>query len=97
MLILFLNRTDIRFLNWASASLAFARTVRVLSLPTYKYYVLLGLIVSVGGLTESLVIRKIVEYFIVLNIILKSCNFGHGYVGSTFIRLPNQLFKRNRK
>lgn len=63
LLRLYSNRTDVRFLNWASASSAFARTVRALSLPTYKYYVLLGLIVSVGGLTESLVIRWISEYY----------------------------------
>ncbi|EDV27936.1 uncharacterized protein TRIADDRAFT_21306, partial [Trichoplax adhaerens] len=49
--------TDIRFLNWTSASLAFSRTVRTLSLMSYKYHALLGLIVSVGGLTESLVIQ----------------------------------------
>ncbi|XP_026877621.2 tubulin-specific chaperone D [Electrophorus electricus] len=42
-------------LNWMSASEAFPRVTRLLSLPLYRYHTLLGLAVSVGGLTESTV------------------------------------------
>ncbi|XP_062507532.1 tubulin-specific chaperone D-like [Corticium candelabrum] len=42
-------------LNWAAPSESFPKSVQLLSLPTYQYSALLGLIVSVGGLTESLV------------------------------------------
>eukprot|EP00117_Sycon_ciliatum_P048340 scpid20183/ scgid34426/ Tubulin-specific chaperone D; Beta-tubulin cofactor D; SSD-1; Tubulin-folding cofactor D len=42
-------------LNWASASDAFPHTVQLLSVAPYRQSVLTGLIVSVGGMTESLV------------------------------------------
>ena len=41
--------------NWTAPSQAFPRIARLLGLPTYRYHVLLGLAVSVGGLTESTV------------------------------------------
>ncbi|NXY54620.1 TBCD protein, partial [Callaeas wilsoni] len=40
-------------LNWNAASEAFPRITQLLGLPAYQYYVLLGLSVSVGGLTET--------------------------------------------
>ena len=48
-------RSDIEELNWAAPSDCFAKITRLLKLPTFQYHVLLGLTVSVGGLTESLV------------------------------------------
>ncbi|XP_041315374.1 tubulin-specific chaperone D isoform X3 [Pyrgilauda ruficollis] len=40
-------------LNWNAASEAFPRITQLLGLPAYRYHVLLGLSVSVGGLTET--------------------------------------------
>uniref|UniRef100_A0A8D2PLM3 Tubulin-specific chaperone D n=1 Tax=Zosterops lateralis melanops TaxID=1220523 RepID=A0A8D2PLM3_ZOSLA len=42
-------------LNWNAASEAFPRITQLLGLPAYQYHVLLGLSVSVGGLTETTV------------------------------------------
>lgn len=42
-------------MNWPVASETFPKFVEVLSQPTYTYSAALGLTVSVGGLTESLV------------------------------------------
>ncbi|XP_060027662.1 tubulin-specific chaperone D isoform X2 [Erinaceus europaeus] len=52
---LLLPRSEVASVNWAAASQAFPRVTRLLALPTYRYHVLLGLVVSVGGLTESTV------------------------------------------
>ncbi|NXL44779.1 TBCD protein, partial [Podilymbus podiceps] len=46
-------RSEKETLNWNAASEAFPRITQLLSLPAYQYYVLLGLSVSVGGLTET--------------------------------------------
>ncbi|CAH1795099.1 unnamed protein product, partial [Owenia fusiformis] len=48
-------RTEVEFLNWASPASTFPLFTQLLSLSTYRYHILLGLTVSVGGLTESLV------------------------------------------
>ena len=42
-------------MNWAAPASTFPKFVEFLSLPPYSYNTLLGLTVSVGGLTESLV------------------------------------------
>ncbi|XP_067237533.1 tubulin-specific chaperone D [Chanodichthys erythropterus] len=42
-------------LNWNAASQAFPHIMQLLRLPQYQYHTLLGLSVSVGGLTESTV------------------------------------------
>ena len=42
-------------LDWLSSSETFPRTVQLLGLATYRHAALTGLVVSVGGLTESLV------------------------------------------
>eukprot|EP00741_Cyanophora_paradoxa_P003051 tig00000663_g2963.t1 len=42
-------------MNWAAPGATFPRVVRALALPAYASPVLSGLVVSVGGLTESLV------------------------------------------
>lgn len=41
--------------NWNAPSQAFPLITQLLELPTYRYHVLLGLAVSVGGLTASTV------------------------------------------
>ncbi|XP_064170432.1 tubulin-specific chaperone D [Anguilla rostrata] len=43
-------------LNWNAPSQAFPHITRLLRLPQYQYHTLLGLTVSVGGLTESTVL-----------------------------------------
>ncbi|KAF5903647.1 tubulin-specific chaperone D, partial [Clarias magur] len=47
--------SDLESLNWSAPSQAFPRITRLLELPVYRYCTLLGLAVSVGGLTESTV------------------------------------------
>mmetsp|Transcript_8740 Transcript_8740/g.14333 ORF Transcript_8740/g.14333 Transcript_8740/m.14333 type:complete len:766 (-) Transcript_8740:366-2663(-) len=41
--------------NWASASLTFPILTPLLSLSPYRFHILLGTVISVGGLTESVV------------------------------------------
>ncbi|XP_049557798.1 tubulin-specific chaperone D isoform X1 [Orcinus orca] len=48
-------RSAVASVNWGAPSQAFPRVARLLGLPAYRYHVLLGLAVSVGGLTESTV------------------------------------------
>ncbi|XP_006812079.1 tubulin-specific chaperone D-like [Saccoglossus kowalevskii] len=48
-------RSDLKELNWGASSDTFPKITQALSCPTYRYSLLLGLTVSVGGLTESLV------------------------------------------
>ncbi|XP_037666539.1 tubulin-specific chaperone D isoform X2 [Choloepus didactylus] len=48
-------RSDGAAVNWNAPSQAFPRITQLLGLPAYRYHVLLGLVVSVGGLTESTV------------------------------------------
>uniref|UniRef100_A0A8C5WFX2 Tubulin-specific chaperone D n=1 Tax=Leptobrachium leishanense TaxID=445787 RepID=A0A8C5WFX2_9ANUR len=48
-------RSQAASLNWAAPSQAFPKITQLLALPVYQYYVLMGLTVSVGGLTESTV------------------------------------------
>uniref|UniRef100_A0A8C8TVU7 Tubulin-specific chaperone D n=2 Tax=Peromyscus maniculatus bairdii TaxID=230844 RepID=A0A8C8TVU7_PERMB len=48
-------RSDVASVNWNAPSQAFPLITQLLGLPTYRYHVLLGLAVSVGGLTESTV------------------------------------------
>ena len=55
MYMYFLSRHETSQLNWALPSDTFPRFAELLSVPTYTRSVLLGMTVSVGGLTESLV------------------------------------------
>ncbi|XP_077183678.1 tubulin-specific chaperone D isoform X2 [Paroedura picta] len=48
-------RSEAVTFNWNAPSQAFPRITQFLGLPTYRYHVLTGLTVSVGGLTESTV------------------------------------------
>lgn len=45
-------------LNWKAPSQAFKYITQLLGLPEYQYRTLLGLSVSVGGITESTVSEK---------------------------------------
>ncbi|XP_048760810.2 tubulin-specific chaperone D-like [Ostrea edulis] len=51
-------RSELEEINWAAPSDTFSRFTKLLGLDTYIYNVLLGFTVSVGGLTESLVIHS---------------------------------------
>lgn len=53
--ICFFHRSELGDINWGAPSDTFCRFTQLLGLETYMYNVLLGLTVSVGGLTESLV------------------------------------------
>ncbi|KAG3268215.1 tubulin folding cofactor D [Ictidomys tridecemlineatus] len=60
-----LPRSDVASVNWNAPSQAFPHITQLLALPTYRYHVLLGLAVSVGGLTESTVrysTQSLLEY-----------------------------------
>ncbi|XP_002723088.2 tubulin-specific chaperone D isoform X1 [Oryctolagus cuniculus] len=48
-------RSDMASVNWNAPSQAFPLITQLLGLPAYRYHVLLGLAVSVGGLTASTV------------------------------------------
>ncbi|NXH11578.1 TBCD protein, partial [Bucco capensis] len=48
-----LKQSEKETLNWNAACEAFPRVTRLLALPAFQYHVLLGLSVSVGGLTET--------------------------------------------
>lgn len=52
------HREEIASVNWAAPSQAFPRITQLLGLPVYRYHVLQGLVVSVGGLTASTVSRR---------------------------------------
>ena len=45
-------------MNWSAPADCFPRITKLLGLPSFRRSVLLGLTVSVGGLTESLVCIK---------------------------------------
>ena len=52
-------RAQLESINWASPGDTFQRFTKLLKFPFYSYNVVLGLTVSVGGLTESVVSEKI--------------------------------------
>lgn len=49
------SRETLTSLNWLAPSQAFQYIAKLLGLPDYQYHTLLGLSVSVGGITESTV------------------------------------------
>ncbi|KAJ8975561.1 hypothetical protein NQ317_000745 [Molorchus minor] len=59
-------------LNWNSASSTFPKFVQLISLPPYTYNVMLGLICSIGGLTETLVKNSSHSLFTFLKSEIKS-------------------------
>ncbi|KAL5021963.1 hypothetical protein ScPMuIL_001118 [Solemya velum] len=48
-------KSEVKKINWAAPADTFPKFTCLLEFPVYMYHVLLGLTVSVGGLTESLV------------------------------------------
>lgn len=60
-------------INWASPADTFHLFVKVLKFPVYTHNLLLGFVVSVGGLTESLVSIYI---FLLLNLLCLICLIG---------------------
>jgi len=50
-----LYRGDVNLTNWTASQTTFPLTVKLLGLPDYSYHTILGLVVSVGGLTKSTV------------------------------------------
>ncbi|KAK1330682.1 hypothetical protein QTO34_008619 [Cnephaeus nilssonii] len=57
-------RSEAASVNWTAPSQAFPRITQLLGLPAYRYHVLLGLAVSVGGLTESTVRHSTQSLFV---------------------------------
>ena len=51
----FYSREDCENLNWAAAAEVFRKVSKLLEMPCYQYAVLSGIILSAGGLSESLV------------------------------------------
>lgn len=59
-------KEDCDSLNWNSAAATFPKFVQLVELPSYTYNVVLGLVCSIGGLTETLVkysISIVIQYF----------------------------------
>ncbi|MEE6506740.1 hypothetical protein FKM82_007829 [Ascaphus truei] len=85
-------RSEAETLNWNAPSQAFPRITRLLGLPAYRYYVLMGLSVSVGGLTESTVrysAQSLFEYLRGIQSDAQSMN--------SFCKTLLQLFKDNQR
>lgn len=51
----FPSRSTTSEVNWSTAQSSFPYTVQLLGLDSYRYHTLLGIVVSIGGLTESTV------------------------------------------
>ena len=82
----FFFRKDCLEMNWSAPSECFPRITKLLGLPSYRDPVLLGLTVSVGGLTESLVSKRYITSHSFLVVMLSNqpeCNPGLTYPGIT--------------
>ena len=82
----FFFRKDCLEMNWSAPSECFPRITKLLGLPSYRDPVLLGLTVSVGGLTESLVSKRYITSHSFLVVMLSNqpeCNPGITYPGIT--------------
>lgn len=58
-------------LNWNSSSVTFPKFVQLIHLPAFIYSVMVGLVCSVGGLTETLVKDSSLSFFTLLKADLK--------------------------
>ncbi|KAJ8938560.1 hypothetical protein NQ314_011450 [Rhamnusium bicolor] len=65
-------KAECDILNWNSASATFPKFVELIKLPPYTYNVMLGMICSVGGLTETLVKNSSSSLFTYLKSEIKS-------------------------
>ncbi|EFB29985.1 hypothetical protein PANDA_016130 [Ailuropoda melanoleuca] len=83
-------RSDMASVNWNAPSQAFPRITQLLGLPAYRYHVLLGLAVSVGGLTESTVRYSTQSLFEYMKGIQKDLQALEGFGGTLL-----QVFEDN--
>uniref|UniRef100_UPI00398F11B9 tubulin-specific chaperone D n=1 Tax=Pristiophorus japonicus TaxID=55135 RepID=UPI00398F11B9 len=83
-------RSEIEALNWSAPSQAFPPITKLLGLPIYQYRVLLGLTVSVGGLTESTVRYSAQSLFGYLKTIHNDLEAMNKFCGTLL-----QIFKDN--
>ncbi|KAM3921962.1 tubulin-specific chaperone D [Leptodactylus fuscus] len=86
------DRSQAHSLNWNAPSQAFPLITQLLALPTYRYYVLMGLTVSVGGLTESTVRYSAQSLFEYLRSIQNDAE-----AMDAFSKTLLQLFKDNQR
>ena len=70
--LLFDFRSNCLEMNWRAPGDCFPRLTKLLALPSYRRSVLLGLTVSVGGLTESLVSEYILNTLLFRNCCVKT-------------------------
>nr|XP_060503670.1 tubulin-specific chaperone D [Panthera onca] len=83
-------RSDMASVNWNAPSQAFPLITQLLGLPAYRYHVLLGLAVSVGGLTESTVRYSTQSLFEYMAGIQKDLRALEGFSGTLL-----QVFEDN--
>ncbi|XP_066442749.1 tubulin-specific chaperone D [Eleutherodactylus coqui] len=86
------ERSQVDSLNWNAPSQAFPRITQLLALTTYRYYVLMGLTVSVGGLTESTVRYSALSLFEYLRSIQNDAD-AMGAFSKTLL----QIFRDNQR
>ena len=77
-------------MNWSAPSECFPRITKLLGLPSYRDPVLLGLTVSVGGLTESLVSKRYITSHPLLVVMLS--NEPECHPGLTYPGITNDIF-----
>ncbi|KAM6957131.1 tubulin-specific chaperone D [Aplochiton taeniatus] len=82
-------------LNWKAPSHAFPHVTQLLLLPQYQYHTLLGLTVSVGGLTESTVGFSSQSLFDHLNKIQQD-TVALGEFGDTLLRIFRDHLRNDR-
>ena len=83
-------RKDCLEMNWSAPSECFPRITKLLGLPSYRDPVLLGLTVSVGGLTESLVSKRYITSHPLLVVMLS--NEPECHPGLTYSAITNDIF-----
>ncbi|KAM4598518.1 tubulin-specific chaperone D [Polymixia lowei] len=82
-------------LNWNAPSQAFPHITQLLRLPQYQYHTLLGLTVSVGGLTESTVRFSSQSLFDYLKGIQQNCA-ALGQFGDTLLSIFKDNLRNDR-
>lgn len=83
-------RKDCLEMNWSAPSECFPRITKLLGLTSYRDPVLLGLTVSVGGLTESLVSKRYITSHPFLVVMLS--NQPEWNPGLTYPTITNDIF-----
>ncbi|CAH2292057.1 tubulin-specific chaperone D [Pelobates cultripes] len=85
-------RSQADSLNWAAPSQAFPKVTQLLALPAYRYHVLMGLTVSVGGLTESTVRYSAQSLFDYLRLIQSDAQSMESFSNTIL-----QIFRDNQR